>query len=95
MPGPHNEPAEQLRLPPNTNEFSKPAKPTSPANGVADFDVDRWARLVADGQVPLPTHLESSEQEALVRRVSQLRRLRLLKFIARAIAQDICRSRDS
>jgi hypothetical protein len=95
MPGPNNEPAKQLRLQPNTNEFDKPAKPASPPSVGADFDVDRWAMLVTDGQVPFPTHLKSSAQEALMRRVSQLRRLRLLKFIARAIAQDICRSRDS
>jgi hypothetical protein len=95
MPGPNNEPAKQLRLPPKTNEFSKPGKPASLPDVRADFDVERWALLVADGQVPFPTDLESSVQEALVRRVSQRRRLRLLKFIARAIAQDICRLRDS
>lgn len=56
-------------------------------------DLERWAQLVADGQVPFPPHLESSAQEAILHRVAHLRRSRLLKFIARVIASDLLQSR--
>ena len=58
------------------------------------LDLDRWASLVADGQVPFPKELPSQTQEVLGRKVSRLRRLRLLRFIARTIALDIHRSRE-
>ena len=58
------------------------------------LDVDRWARLIADGQVSFPAELSLLTQEVLAREVSQFRRQRLLKFIARVIAMDIYRSSE-
>jgi hypothetical protein len=58
------------------------------------LDVDRWARLIADGQVSFPAELSLLTQEVLAREVSQFRRQRLLRFIARAIAMDIYRSSE-
>ena len=60
-----------------------------------NFDIDRWAQLVADGQTSFPTELTSPQRETLMHRVARLRRTRLLNFIARAIAEDIFRSRSN
>jgi hypothetical protein len=70
------------------------AEPASSPNAGNNLNVDRWAQLAADGQVPLPLHLQSPTREAIITRVAQLRRSRLVEFIARAIAQDIWHSRD-
>jgi hypothetical protein len=90
----HETPEQRGLLGPNQGEFFQPAEPASPPEAGDQSDVDRWARLVADGQVPLPLHLRPSKREAIVRKASQLRRLRLMEFISRAIAQDILQSRD-
>ena len=52
------------------------------------------ARMITSGQVPFPMDLPLQKQEILVREVARLRQKRLLKYIARAIAMDIHRSRE-
>lgn len=54
-------------------------------------DVPRLARLVADGSMPFPTGLSVADVNRLAEEVVRIRRQRLLKFIARAIADDILR----
>jgi hypothetical protein len=56
---------------------------------------DRQARLVADGDLPFPVDLPRPIREVFARKVARLRRTRLLKHIARAIAHDIERSRGT
>jgi hypothetical protein len=95
MPGPNRRPARQRRsLPPDAGEISEAAESKSAANSVADIDVERWAPIVADGQAPFPQHITPPTRKALIQRVAQLRRQRLLKFIARVIALDIHLSCD-
>ena len=69
--------------------------PPEPASTVRrrPIDIGRLAQRVADGQLPCPSNLDPAKQRALVLRVAQLRRFRLLRFIARAIANDIYQSR--
>jgi hypothetical protein len=55
----------------------------------------RIADLVARGEMPVPQHLRAEQLHSLVREVRKRRRRRLVKFIARAIALDIHRSRES
>jgi len=57
------------------------------------IDLDRCARLVADGDLPFPTDLCEDAAERLAGEISRLRRARLVKHIARAMADDIVRSR--
>jgi hypothetical protein len=63
--------------------------PTPTPAADAGADLDRVARLVADGQIPLPDDLDDADLSRLVDRVSALRRRRLVQFIARAIAADL------
>lgn len=60
-----------------------------------DIDADRWAQLIANGDAGFPTDLPTEVKADLISKVSQLRRSRLLKYIARAIADDILRARGS
>lgn len=55
-------------------------------------DLRRWAQLIANGELPFPTHLSASEFDRLAVEVSRLRRTRLIRYIARAIASDFERS---
>ncbi len=59
--------------------------------GWAPSDFERWARLIADGEVPLPDGLSSDDADELTARVRTRRRDRLLKIIAELIAGDIAR----
>lgn len=74
-----------------TDDSSKPTD--NGTEGNAPPDLNRLAQLIADGQIPIPARLHSATQQALVSRVADLRRSRFLRFIARAIAQDIHRLR--
>ena len=75
----------------NTFQHTGVEKEKSPSE---KRDLDRWAKLIAEGEVPFPTELSSLTQEMLAKKISQNRRHRLLRFIARAIAMDIHRSRE-
>jgi hypothetical protein len=79
-------------LRPNSDEHDKPSPSGSP-DSANQLNLARLAQLVADGQAPLALPLEPSARSSLIRRVSQLRRERLLRFVARAIAYDIHQSR--
>ena len=48
-----------------------------------------WATLVAGGEAPIPTSLEPAELSIVLAEVARLRRERLVRFLARSIAQDI------
>lgn len=56
-------------------------------------DLGRLARLVADGVAPFPADLAPADAEALGAAVVRLRRDRLVRHVARAIARDIRRER--
>lgn len=49
----------------------------------------RLASLIAVGDAPMPTDLEPSEESLVLAEVAQLRRDRLIQFLALAIARDI------
>ena len=53
-----------------------------------------WAMLVADGEAPLPTSLEPADLSIVLAEVARLRRERLVRFVARSIAQDIHSDRE-
>ena len=53
----------------------------------------RWAELIASGETPLPADLKPEELTTVLREVGRLRRERLIRLIARALAGDLHRSR--
>ena len=57
--------------------------------------LDRLAELVANGECSPPVSLSMEERNRLLARVADLRRERLIRYIAGAIASDIYRSRES
>ena len=54
----------------------------------------RWAALVAVGDAPFPTDLEPEELSIVLTEVARLRRERLVRLVARAIAHDITGDRE-
>ena len=54
----------------------------------------RIAELVASGELPLPRHLSDGQLARLAREVQQIRRKRLIDFVAQAIADDIVQSHE-
>lgn len=54
----------------------------------------RWAALVAVGEAPLPEELQAADLKIVLAEVARLRRERLVRLIARAIAQDIHGNRE-
>ena len=57
--------------------------------GDLEPDLDRLAKLCADGQIPFPTNLSVVHRRRLSTQVSCLRRDRLVNHIANVIASDI------
>lgn len=57
------------------------------------IDFNRCVRLVADGDLPFPADVCAEAAERLAGEISRLRRARLVQHIARAMADDIVRSR--
>ena len=58
------------------------------------LDLDRMAKLVADGEISFPTQLSPDGRDRLMVKVSRLRRARFVRYIARSIALDIHRSSE-
>ncbi|MCA9252024.1 MAG: hypothetical protein KDA54_12910 [Phycisphaerales bacterium] len=56
-----------------------------------DLDVTRIARLIADGEVDWPEKLTSDQASALTTKIRNLNRSRLIKLVARLIANDMFR----
>ena len=54
----------------------------------------RWAELIAAGEASPPADLEPEELRTVLREVGRLRRERLVRLIARALAGDLHRSRE-
>lgn len=54
----------------------------------------RWAELVASGAAPLPVELEPEQLRTVLREVARLRRERLVRLVARAIAYDLQGDRE-
>ena len=69
----------------------RPDPMSSPSSGKTP-DFARLAELIASGGHPFPSGLTKAEEKALVDAVRKLRRLRLIRLVARAIAADIVRS---
>jgi hypothetical protein len=51
--------------------------------------IERWAELIANGESHFPTDLSTENLLKLAVSVARRRRTQLVKYIARAIAQDI------
>ena len=70
-----------------------PGTLTSLENGgdprLTPSQLTQWADLIANGQVRFPAELSAHVAEQLRSEVAHLRRLRLIRFIAHRIAQDI------
>ncbi|MBL9089926.1 MAG: hypothetical protein JNL96_01790 [Planctomycetaceae bacterium] len=54
----------------------------------------RWAALVAVGDAPLPEELTPAELKIVLTEVARLRRERLIRLVARAIAHDLHGNRE-
>lgn len=52
--------------------------------------LERIAHLVGTGELPFPTDLPTDQIERLVALVRERRRRKLVQFLARAIAKNIC-----
>jgi hypothetical protein len=57
-------------------------------------DQRRLPKLIATGEMPFPSGLSQSETDLLAIEVSRLRRVRLVRYIAREIARDIERNQN-
>ena len=71
------------------------ASESEQASNGTPIDPRRMAELVASGDLPLPQHLPLEQLDRLARDVQQLRRQRLVQFVARVIANDIYNARRS
>ncbi len=74
---------------PATSGDSEPLPLIDPAERL-----HRWAALVAVGSTPLTEDLRPEELKLVLAEVARLRRQRLVRFIARAIAHDIHAGRE-
>ncbi|MFL5330264.1 MAG: hypothetical protein ACJ8C4_15290 [Gemmataceae bacterium] len=81
------------RKPPRPSAASESSRESHDAVGVRTTqqpnDLDIEANLIADGVSLLPTERTSSFSDPLVQRVRELRRRRLLRFLADVIARDL------
>ncbi len=85
---------ETVRTDQPTGDLTPVSAPARQVGEIAEradspTDLCRLAELVAAGEFPLPGDLARDSLERLVRDVRRLRRERLVKHIARAIALDI------
>lgn len=55
-----------------------------------DRDLSRQAKLIADGELPFPEALPKAAAFQLAREVQNRRRVRLIQFLARQVAQYLC-----
>ena len=84
---------------PSVNAFSSGLPAHSPANqcdwGELDDDqLRRWAQLIGNGEAEFPSDVPMPTGQQLMFYVREVRRQRLLSFVARAIATDIYASRE-
>lgn len=77
-----------LSLPLDSDEHST----DSAANSLTDSELQRYGRLVARGEVPFDVTLPEPDLLALSEIVRCERRLLLIRFLARLIAQRLHRS---
>jgi hypothetical protein len=61
----------------------------------ANIDLDRLANMCSVGFVPIPGDLSLGDMNQLLRLIAQARRNRLVDFLARSIADDIVRERQT
>ena len=73
-----------------SDQFSEPKEYTDLLS--TPEKLDQVATIVAQGEFPFPTGLVFDQIEQLADEVRKRRRRRLVKFIARSIAQEIWRS---
>lgn len=65
------------------------ANPAVGKESERSVDLERWAQLIADGEVSFPGDLAPERAEILRRKVRECMRRRLMRFIARRIAKEI------
>ena len=58
-------------------------------NPQPEMDLSRLSVLIAQGEHPFPTTLDSKKAIDLANRVRSLRRQRLLRLVARLVARDL------
>jgi hypothetical protein len=73
---------------PGLPEGVAPATPTEP---VTEDQLARWAGLIAEGRAGFPDGLSAPQLGQLSCEVRRLRRARLVRWIARAVAHDLHR----
>lgn len=81
-----------------TRTATHAAKTPAVADSIEDLtkeQLERLADLIANGEVPIEEALAIDNQSMLIVEIARRRQSRLLKFIARSIALDIARSRES
>ncbi len=64
---------------------------TQASPDLTEPQLDRWAQLLADGEVEFPDDLPAGQAERLLALVRRRRRNRLVTLIARQIARQIGR----
>jgi hypothetical protein len=77
----------------HTERISQRDDPLGRQDFFSPEELQRWADLVASGEVTFPENLSPGGCKQLAEEVRRRRRSRLVKFVARAIAEDIRRSR--
>ena len=78
---------------PTDAETTDSADMFASSDGVSPAErLRRWAELIASGETPLPADLALEELRTVLREVGRLRRERLVRLIARALAQDLHRN---
>lgn len=95
---PSNRSERFVPLPAETGGESVSDSADAPTGGQVEFtdeQMERWARLLADGEVEFPEALPAHQAEVLLAEVRRLRRKRLIRFIARQIARHIKRDLKS
>jgi hypothetical protein len=65
--------------------------PAASTGGLSDDQVARWADLIADGRGDLPGDLSPGDRPRLLAAVRQRLRDRLVRLVARAIAERLHR----
>ena len=78
----------------STPEEGQRQNPLTASRQADDDRLDHFAELIANGEAQFEDAGDDRERQALVTQVGRKRRIRLVNFIARAIAHDILRCRE-
>jgi hypothetical protein len=82
-------PTTRPGLVPDAHPTTEPSPPAEA--GLSDEQVHRWAGLIADRRGEFPADLPPPDRDRLLAGVRQQLRARLVRLIARALAQNLHR----